>query len=112
MIDPLEVRTLLTVGPLNVSDMLVSQPISTTQVSPSAVQATNPGRSLAVNPNGDFVVVWTRQETVAPAVTETNIYAKYFNERGSARLAAVERASLRRVAREFLAVLRRRDSGT
>ena len=54
-IDPLEERVLLSVSPVNVDDRLVSD-------GPGDVQYTTPGRSLAVDHDGDFVVVWSRSD--------------------------------------------------
>jgi len=58
LIDPLEARELLSVSAMNVDDRMVTE-------GPGTAQVTNPGRSLAVDHDGDFVVVWTcRDELV------------------------------------------------
>jgi len=55
LIDPLEARELLSVSPMNVDDRMVTE-------GPGTAQVTNPARSLAVDHDGDFVVVWTRAD--------------------------------------------------
>ena len=55
LIDPLEARELLSVSPMNVVDRMVTE-------GPGAYQVTNPARSIAVDHDGDFVVVWTRMD--------------------------------------------------
>ncbi|NQU25292.1 MAG: hypothetical protein HQ567_28745 [Candidatus Nealsonbacteria bacterium] len=52
-IDPLEERQLLSVSPMNVDDRMVTE-------GAGASQFTNPAASIAVDGDGDFVVVWTR----------------------------------------------------
>ena len=85
-VDPLEERTLLSVSPLNPTDTLVNQGIA-------AIQTTLAGQSVATDHNGDFVVVWTRQDAMLnpdgtplldPAsgdpMSGTNVYARYFTQ--------------------------------
>jgi len=55
--DPLEERRLLTIGPVNVLDTLVNQQVV-------ASQTTLAGQSVATDHSGDFVVTWTRNDTV------------------------------------------------
>ncbi|HQF13556.1 MAG TPA: hypothetical protein PLS55_06635, partial [Thermogutta sp.] len=83
-VDALEERTLLSVTPVDILDKLVNQSLI-----PSG--GTIAGQSLAVDADGDFVVVWTRYDTLTdpntglPIIdpltgqprTEANIYARY-----------------------------------
>ena len=88
-LDALEERTLLSVSPIDTLDKLVNQSLI-----PSASGGTVAGQSIAVDNDGDFVVVWSRADTVidtfsgAPILdplsglllTERNIYARYFTD--------------------------------
>jgi hypothetical protein len=89
-VDALEERTLLSVTPVDILDKLANQSIQ--PVIPSG--NTNSGQSLAVDADGDFVIVWTRYDTIIdpntglPVIdpvtgqpkTEANIYARYFTD--------------------------------
>ena len=55
--DPLEERKLLSISPVNVLDTLVTQQVSTSQT-------TLAGQSVATDHHGDFVVTWTRNDTI------------------------------------------------
>ena len=85
-VDALEERTLLSVSPVNPTDTLVNQ-------NTAAIQTTLAGQSVASDHNGDFVAVWTRQDTVldssgdvvldpstGAAMTSTDVYARYFTQ--------------------------------
>ncbi len=85
-VDPLEERTLLSVSPVNPTDMLVNQ-------GTAAIQTTLAGQSVATDHSGDFVAVWTRTEAMLnpdgtpvldPAsgapMSGTNVYARYFTD--------------------------------
>jgi len=86
-IDALEERTLLSVTPVDILDKLVNQSLI-----PNG--GTIAGQSLAVDADGDFVVVWTRYDTLTDpntglpiidpltgqAQTEANIYARYLTD--------------------------------
>ncbi|MGB4727032.1 MAG: hypothetical protein WBH86_06480, partial [Thermogutta sp.] len=86
-VDALEERTLLSVTPVDILDKLVNQSLI-----PSG--GTIAGQSLAVDADGDFVVVWTRYDTLTdpntglPIIdpltgqprTEANIYARYLTD--------------------------------
>jgi len=124
MLDPLEERMLLTLSAGNVDDQLVDQttteltsttpgqstpiPIDTQTSLQIGEQTTNTGKSIAVDHNGDFVVVWSRVDPVlydsktmppmtnpltkqpyqdndqiinpstASYMTDSNIYARYY----------------------------------
>ncbi|MGW8256409.1 MAG: hypothetical protein ACWGMZ_02875, partial [Thermoguttaceae bacterium] len=76
-IDPLEQRMLLSVSPV-APEQLVNQ-TNASQVT------TFSGQSVAVNDNGDFVVVWTRNESAydpdfGTYVSDSNVYARYFTD--------------------------------
>ena len=85
-VDALEERTLLSVSPVNPTDMLVNQ-------GTAAIQTTLAAQSVATDHNGDFVATWTRQEAMLnpdgtpvldPAsgypMDGTNVYARYFTD--------------------------------
>jgi len=93
IVDPLEERTLLSVSAADYDDTLVNQTIDSVQ------QGTLAAQSLAVDHDGDFVVVWTRYDEVLepdPAnpgemipvidpdtgepMLDANIYARYFTD--------------------------------
>ncbi len=86
LFDPLEERTLLSVSVNQLDDGLVNQ-------YNSGAQSTISAQSVAVDDDGDFVVVWTRIDDVVdefgdPIVdpetgdymTDANIYARYFTD--------------------------------
>ncbi|HUT91971.1 MAG TPA: proprotein convertase P-domain-containing protein [Thermoguttaceae bacterium] len=92
-VDPLEERVLLSVVPADYDDVLVNQYVGTEQ------QGTTASQSVAVDNDGDFVVVWTRYDDVLkpdpfnpgqmipvidPAtgdpMLDANIYARYFTD--------------------------------
>ncbi len=87
-IDPLEERTLLSLTVMDVDDELVNEQFEADQITATA-------KSIAVDHDGDFVVVWTRNDRVEvnPAtglpwvdprtgitLTDENIYARYFTD--------------------------------
>jgi hypothetical protein len=86
-VDALEERMLLSVTPVDILDKLVNQSLI-----PSG--GTIAGQSVAVDTDGDFVVVWTRYDTIIdpntnlPLIdpltgqpqTEANIYARYLTD--------------------------------
>ncbi|MGQ9562429.1 MAG: hypothetical protein ACUVQG_00745, partial [Thermogutta sp.] len=86
-LDALEERTLLSVTPVDILDKLVNQSLI-----PSG--GTIAGQSLAVDADGDFVVVWTRYDVIydpstgLPMIdpltgqpqTEANVYARYLTD--------------------------------
>ena len=88
LVDPLEERQLLSVSPADWTDVLVNQVVSENQ------QQMVAGQSLAMDNDGDFVVVWTRfdevidpdsgQPVIDPVTgrpwTDANIYARYFTD--------------------------------
>lgn len=88
-LDALEERTLLSVTPVDVLDKLVNQSLL-----PSSTNGTIAGQSIAVDNDGDFVVVWTRYDAImdpfsgspmldpltGQPLTEANIYARYFTD--------------------------------
>ncbi len=95
-IDPLEERTLLSLVPADWEDILVNQttgaPQSTTRLD-TTWGADLVSQAMAADNDGDFVVVWTRYDTVLDPVTgqplldangnvqtEANIYARYFTD--------------------------------
>jgi hypothetical protein len=89
--DPLEERALLTITPLNTSDVLASPTQTLGQIDPTTDQLTNAAHSIATDNKGDYVVTWTRTEpmldpatnytTVLPGGgTVSNIYAQYFTD--------------------------------
>ena len=84
VIDQLEERALLSVAAADIQDKMVNQIISDSLSTTSA-------HSLAMDDNGDFVVVWTQVDSVLDAngdpvinpatnapMTDSNIYARYF----------------------------------
>ncbi len=91
-VDPLEERTLLSVVAADYDDVLVNQHIDTEQ------QGTIAAQSVAVDNDGDFVVVWSRYDDVleldpgtgqmvpvidpatGQAMLDANIYARYFTD--------------------------------
>lgn len=91
VIDSLEERMLLTIAANMTSDQLVNQ---TTGSQTTADLSTynmstgiNPGtQAVASDNNGDFVVVWTRTDSVADPdhpgnfVQDQNIYARYYTD--------------------------------
>ena len=83
-IDPLEARTLLSVSPVNIESQLINQ-IN------FGAQSVVTSQSVATDGDGDFVVVWSREDYVIgyngqPVVdpetggymTEQNVYGRYF----------------------------------
>lgn len=88
VIDPLEERHLLSVSPLNPSDNLVTDGSSA-----NTDQTTDAAQCIAVDDDGDFVIVWERNDGVydengnvvvnpftKEAMTDYNIYARYFTD--------------------------------
>ncbi len=87
-LDTLEERTLLSVTPVDALDKLVNQSL----IPPA--NGTIAGQSIAVDNDGDFVVVWSRADTVVDPftgnpildpltgvpLTESNIYARYLTD--------------------------------
>jgi len=86
MVDPLEQRQLLSVSPADWEQILVNQRVIENQEMIA-------GRSVAVDKDGDFVVVWTRYDrvldsagnpvinpTTGEAMVDANIYARYFTD--------------------------------
>jgi hypothetical protein len=84
LIDQLEERQLLSVSAVDIQDKLVNQIISNSQ-------STITAKSMAMDDDGDFVVVWSRIDSVLDengdpvinpatnqAMTDENIYARYF----------------------------------
>ena len=102
MVDPLETRMLLSVVPVNLTDMQINQSIINGVNLPSPVLIGNPqastngsaadypmlgGKSVATDNNGDFVTVWAQNDGTSwtdPATglvaTDSNIYARYFTD--------------------------------
>jgi len=90
LVDPLEERTLLSVSPADWADTQINQSV----IDYLPGNGTIAGQSIAVDNDGDFVVVWTRyDEVVDPgtgdpildpatgfALTDANIYARYFTD--------------------------------
>ncbi|NMC19448.1 MAG: hypothetical protein GYA33_03415 [Thermogutta sp.] len=88
-LDALEERTLLSVTPVDALDKLVNQSLI-----PSSDGGTIAGQSIAVDNDGDFVVAWSRADTVIdpfsgnPVLdpltgqpqTEWNVYARYLTD--------------------------------
>ncbi|MDY0168654.1 MAG: trypsin-like serine protease, partial [Thermoguttaceae bacterium] len=75
-LDPLEERALLSVSAGHVDDQQID---SLTEM----VQFTTAGQSIAVDHDGNFVVVWTREDPIPgtfPPESETNIYARYYTD--------------------------------
>jgi hypothetical protein len=78
-VDPLEERQLLSLTVADYQDILVTESYSTSQ-------QTLAGQSTAVDNDGDFVVVWTRQDTVnwgpnnSNTTLDLNVYARYFTD--------------------------------
>jgi len=87
-IDPLEERRLLSLTVMDLDDGLVNEQFGADQITATA-------KSIAVDHDGDFVVVWTRNDRVEvnPAtglpwvdprtgitLTDENIYARYFTD--------------------------------
>lgn len=85
-VDPLEQRQLLSVSPANMDAILVNQSFSNEQW-------TIAGQSVAVDNDGDFVVVWTRMDEVLDDngnrvwdygtdywMLDANVYARYFTD--------------------------------
>ena len=66
-----EERTLLSVAPTTIDDVLVNQ---TGALSPNALS----GRAVAGDNNGDFVVTWSQTDTNGAGGQDTNIYARYY----------------------------------
>lgn len=95
-IDPLEERTLLSLVPADWEDVLVNQPTGAPQDTTrldTTWEANLVSQAMAADNDGDFVVVWTRYDTVLDpitgqplldangnALTEANIYARYFTD--------------------------------
>ncbi len=62
------------VNPLDMDSILVTQ-------EDLKKQYTTPGQSLAVDGDGDFVVVWTQYDAMANGTpTDANVYARYFTD--------------------------------
>ena len=84
-IDALEQRTLLSVSPVNVSDVLANMsPILTPAYTydPTSGSYTQnlpavTAKSVAMDNNGDFVVAWQQQDGSSTS-SDYNIYARYF----------------------------------
>ncbi len=85
-LDPLEQRQLLSLAPADWDQILVNERFAVTQ-------EMVPGRSVAVDADGDFVIVWTRIDPVLDSVgnpvvdprtgqimQDANIYARYFTD--------------------------------
>ena len=102
-IDPLEERTLLTVAPVNTTDMLVNNPShynsltalsSLNSSSIANVEETTNQQSIATDDAGDYVIAWVGSNVVlnpatespwvnpatGSAITDENIYARYFTD--------------------------------
>lgn len=85
-VDPLEQRQLLSLAPMDWDQILVNERFAVNQDMVA-------GRSVAVDADGDFVVVWTRIDPVLDAagnpvidprtgqpMQDPNIYARYFTD--------------------------------
>ncbi|MBN1911068.1 MAG: trypsin-like serine protease [Pirellulales bacterium] len=96
-VDPLEQRQLLSVTPMSPYDMLANESfggiVDKTTLTSTPSQWTQAGQSLAVDDDGDFVVVWTRQDPVldqngdpiidwntGEAWSDQNVYARYYTD--------------------------------
>ncbi len=86
LIDPLEERQLLSLSPWNIDDNMVNEVLTEDQYTIAA-------QSVAADHDGDFVVVWARDDGVFDAsgdpvvdpetggdMTDMNIYARYFTD--------------------------------
>lgn len=93
-IDPLEARELLSVSAADTSDVLASQSLSLYDAAfpeatlraeyPANSQFTDAATALAADDSGDFVITWTRNDTVTDIygndVSDLNIYARYLTD--------------------------------
>ncbi len=79
--DPLEERQLLSLSAVDYQDVLVNETYNA-----SGTLNMVAGQSIAVDNDGDFVVVWARQDTVtwgsnnSKTMQDWNIYARYFTD--------------------------------
>jgi hypothetical protein len=91
LFDPLELRQLLSVSPVQTTDVVVNNPVTSTGtttalttggVGPYGVALD--GQTVATNNNGDYVVTWTSYDPLMSngkqVGTESNIYARYYTD--------------------------------